>query len=63
MITRLGHRKEISGALGPSCNPRRGRVTDIRQQRTVYFGIGSMITLKRGVVQMAMRSTSSSSKR
>lgn len=63
MITRLGHLKEISGALGPLCNLRRGRATNTRKQMTVYFGIGSMIILNRGVVQMAMKSTSSSRKR
>lgn len=59
MIIGLGHPKEISGALGPLYNLRRGRATNTQKQMTDYFGIGSTITLRKGVVQMAMRSTSS----
>lgn len=63
MITRSGHLKVVLGALGLSCSLRRGRATNIRKQMTVYFGIGSMTILKRGAVQMATKSTSSSRRR
>lgn len=63
MITRLGPLQEILGALGPLRNLRRARATNTRKQMTVYFGTGSTIILKRGVVQMATKFTSSSRQR
>lgn len=54
-----GHLKVISGALGLLYNLPRGRATSTRKQMTVYFGTGSMKTLKKEVVQTAMRFTSS----
>ena len=63
MITELDHRKEILGALGLLYSLRRGRAINTRKPMTVYFGTGSMKILKRVVVQMATRSTSSLRKR
>ena len=63
MIIELDHLKEILGALGLLYNLQRGRAINTRKPMTVYFGTGSMRILKRVVVQMATRSTSSLRKR
>ena len=63
MITELDHLREVLGALGLSYNLRRGHAINTRKPTTVYFGTGSMKILKKAVVQMAMRSTSSLRKR
>ena len=62
-ITEWDHLKEILGALGLLYNLRKGRAINTRKPMTIYFGTGSMKTLKKVVVQMATRFTSSLRKR
>ena len=59
IITELDHLKETLGALGLLYNLRRGRAINTRKPMTLYFGTGSMKILKRLVVLMATRFTSS----